>query len=98
MTNETWRALFKERVQAQKYLSYWISFIRDGVFYAQGAKGQIVNLDQQTLIQFLAQRTPEELLSLIQKCLQSERAFGGNQDGVLLLEKIWITERDSHVD
>lgn len=98
LTNETWRALFKERGQAQKYLSYWVLFIRDAVFFAQGAKTQVVNLDQQPLIQFLSLRSPEELLSLIQKCLQSERAFGSNQDGVLFLEKIWVTEKENHVD
>jgi DNA polymerase-3 subunit delta' len=98
LTNETWRILFKERAQAQKYLAYWISFIRDGIFYAQGGKEQVVNADQLTVIQFLAQRSPHELLSLIQKCLQSERAFGSNQDGVLFLEKIWVTEKENYVD
>lgn len=103
LTNETWRGLFKERAQAQKFLTYWSSFIRDAVFYAQGGKAQVVNLDQQALIQFLAQRPVNELLSLIQKCIQSEQAFAGNQDGVLFLEKVWVVERDmkaraDHVD
>jgi DNA polymerase-3 subunit delta' len=100
LTNESWRLLFKDRAQAQKYLSYWISFIRDALFLVHGGKGQILNLDQAPLLKTLAQKGSPKLLSLLQKCLSSERALNGNQDSVLLLEKIWVTEKEEagHVD
>lgn len=101
LTNENWRSLFKDRAQAQKYFSYWISFMRDALFFLNGGQAQMMNSDQLSLIQLLAQKGPDLLLSLIKKCLQSEQAVLANQDGVLLLEKIWVTEKyagASHVD
>lgn len=93
LTNESWRVLFKDRGQAQKYFSYWVTFMRDALFFLSGGQAQIVNLDQPALIKALGQKGPDQLLSLIGKCLKSEQAFASNQDGVLLLEKIWVTEK-----
>ena len=101
LTNETWRVLFKDRSQAQRYFGYWVTFMRDALFFLSGGQGQIVNLDQPALIKLLAQKGPDQLLSLIGKCLKSEQAVAANQDGVLLLEKIWVTEKyagANHVD
>lgn len=99
LTNETWRQAFKERISAQKYFSYWVSFIRDALCLQLENKDYLVNLDQQNLIKSLAQKDSSQLLSLVQKCLQAETAVAANQDSVLMVEKIWITEKESvHVD
>lgn len=93
LTNENWRVLFKDRAQAQKYFTYWIGFMRDALFSLAAGQAQIVNLDQPALIKLLADKGATSLHSLVGKCLQTERAFTINQDGVLLLEKIWVTEK-----
>lgn len=94
LTNENWRSFFKDRVQAQKIMSYWVSFLRDAVFFIHQAKSQVVNVDQVAVLQTLSLRSADELLSLIHKCQRSEAAFNSNQDAVLLLEKIWVNEKD----
>ncbi len=93
LTNENWRGFLKERGQAGKYLTYWVSFMRDALFVLHGKADLITNLDQAALIKVLAAQGPERLLSLMQKCLATERSLLGHLDAVLLLEKMWVSEK-----
>ncbi|WII71259.1 DNA polymerase III subunit delta' [Bdellovibrio sp. 22V] len=91
--NEKWRPEFKDRSQGQRLISYWVSFVKDAVYFQEGAKSQIVNMDQASLIKTLAEYSREFLLDLIQKALQVEQAFGANRDPQLVMEEFFITHR-----
>lgn len=94
LLNEMWRGEFKDRQQGQRLLSYWVSFFRDAIVYQEGAKAQIANLDQATLIKTLAELSREKLLTLIQKGLNAEQALGANRDSQLVMEEYFITTQD----
>ncbi|WP_413558150.1 ATP-binding protein [Bdellovibrio sp. HCB209] len=94
LLNEMWRAEFKDRQQGQRLLSYWVSFFRDAIVYQEGAKAQVVNLDQAELIKTLAEQTRARLLNLIQKGLNAEHALGANRDSQLVMEEYFITTQD----
>ncbi len=87
LLNEIWRTEFKERAQAPRLISYWVSFMKDAIYLQEGVKTQIVNLDQAPLIKTLAEYSREFLLDLIQKALKVEQAFYANRDPQLVMEE-----------
>ncbi|MGZ3771329.1 MAG: DNA polymerase III subunit [Bdellovibrio sp.] len=93
LLNENWRLEFKDRVQGQRLISYWVSFMKDAIYLQENAKGQIVNLDQATLIKTLAEYDRNYLLDMIQKALKVEQAFGANRDAQLVMEEFYITSQ-----
>lgn len=93
LLNEMWRTEFKDRSQGQKMVSYWVGFMKDAIYFQEGAKAQIVNLDQAPLIKELAEYSREFLLNTIQKALQVEQAFGANRDPQLIIEEFYIQNR-----
>lgn len=95
LLNEIWRTEFKDRTQAPRMISYWVSFMKDAIYLQEDVKGQIVNLDQAPLIKSLAEYSREFLLGLIQKCLQVEQAFNAHRDPQLVMEELYITSRPS---
>lgn len=93
LLNELWRTELKDRTQGQRIISYWIGFLKDAICLQEGAKTQIVNLDQAPLIKYLAEFSREYLLNLVQKALQVEQAFGANRDPQLVVEEFYISTR-----
>lgn len=93
LLNELWRTELKDRTQGQRIISYWIGFLKDAICLQEGAKTQIVNLDQAPLIKYLAEFSREYLLNLVQKALQVEQAFGANRDPQLIVEEFYISTR-----
>lgn len=93
LLNELWRTEFKDRAQGQRMLTYWVGFIKDAVYFQEGVKNQIVNLDQAPLVKALAEYSREFLLDLIQKTLRAEQALGANRDPQLVVEELYITSR-----
>ncbi|WP_374001421.1 DNA polymerase III subunit delta' C-terminal domain-containing protein [Bdellovibrio bacteriovorus] len=93
LLNELWRTEFKDRAQGQRMISYWIGFVKDAICLQEGAKTQIVNLDQAPLIKSLAELDRQYLLRLVQKALQVEQAFGANRDPQLVVEEFYISTR-----
>lgn len=93
LLNEIWRTEFKDRVQGQRFLTYWVTFLKDAVYMQEGIKDQIVNLDQVEIIKILAEFSREFLLDLMQKSLRAEQAFGANRDPQLVVEELYITSR-----
>lgn len=93
LLNELWRTELKDRAQGQRIISYWIGFLKDAICLQEGAKTQIVNLDQAPLIKYLAEFSREYLLNLVQKALQVEQAFGANRDPQLIVEEFYISTR-----
>lgn len=93
LLNENWRLEFKDRIQGQRLISYWVGFMKDAIYLQENAKAQIVNLDQAPLIKTLAEYSREFLLDLIQKSLKVEQAFGANRDTQLVMEELYITTR-----
>lgn len=93
LLNELWRTEFKDRAQGQRMIAYWIGFVKDAICLQEGAKTQIVNLDQAPLIKSLAELDRQYLLRLVQKALQVEQAFGANRDPQLVVEEFYISTR-----
>lgn len=93
LLNEIWRAEFKDRAQGQRFLIYWVSFLKDAVYLQEGVKDQIVNLDQVEIIKVLAEFSREFLLDLMQKSLRAEQAFAANRDPQLVVEELYISSR-----
>jgi len=92
--NENWRSEFKDRSQAQRLMAYWISFLRDAVYFQEGCKDQIVNMDQGTLLKVLAENSRDFLLTMTQKALQVERAFASNRDSQLVMEEFHLSLKE----
>ena len=80
-------------MQGQRFLTYWVTFLKDAVYMQEGVKDQIVNLDQVEIIKILAEFSREFLLDLMQKSLRAEQAFGANRDPQLVVEELYITSR-----
>ncbi|ASD64497.1 DNA polymerase III subunit delta' [Bdellovibrio bacteriovorus] len=93
LLNELWRTEFKDRAQGQRIISYWVGFLKDAICLQEGAKTQIVNLDQAPLIKVLAELERPRILNLIQKALQVEQAFAANRDPQLIIEEFYVTSR-----
>lgn len=93
LLNDIWRAEFKDRTQAPRMMHYWIGFMKDAVYYREGVKGQIVNMDQPGLIKSLAEFDKVILLSMIARALQVEQAFLAHRDPLLVMEEFYIRGR-----
>lgn len=93
LLNEMWRLEFKDRVQGQRLVNYWVSFVKDAIYLQEEAKTQIVNLDKASLIKTLAEYNREFLLNLISKSLRVEQALSANRDAQLVIEELYISTR-----
>lgn len=93
LLNEKWRAEFKDRVQGQRMIAYWVSFAKDAIYLQEGEKNQIVNLDQANLIKSLSEHSREFLLNLSHRALKVEQALNANRDPQLVIEEFYLTSR-----
>ncbi|AHI05228.1 DNA polymerase III delta' subunit [Bdellovibrio bacteriovorus W] len=93
LLSEAWRSEFKDRSQAQRLMSYWVSYAKDAIYLQEEMKTQIQNLDMVNLIKYLAEFEREFLLSLAQKSLEAERAFLAHRDAQLVMEELFVTIR-----
>lgn len=93
-----WREAFKERARAQKIISYWVSFLRDVLYFKQDPKSLIMNIDQLDLLKNLARRNVQELLNLTESALSVETSIVQNRDVSLLIEEFWVKRKErTHV-
>ena len=95
LLNEGWRLEFKDRAQALEIISYWVGFLRDAVCLQEGAKDQIVNLDQAVLLKDLAELKRSFLLDMAERSLKVEQALLSNRDPQLVMEEFYIQHRPS---
>lgn len=93
LLSEAWRSEFKDRSQAQRLMSYWVSYAKDAIYLQEEMKTQIQNLDMVNLIKYLAEFEREFLLVLAQKSLEAERAFLAHRDAQLVMEELFVTVR-----
>lgn len=93
LTDNTWRDSFKERARSQRILAYWISFLRDVLYYKEDYKKPITNVDQVDLLKKVAGQEVHRLLSLLDKALVAESQIFQNRDVTLLMEEFWIQHR-----
>lgn len=93
LLNEMWRTEFKDRAQGQRMASYWVSFLKDAIYLQEGAKTQIVNFDQASLIKELAEYSRDFLLNTIDGALKVEQALASNRDPQLVIEEFYILNR-----
>jgi len=92
LTDNRWRDSFKERMKSQRILSYWISFLRDVLYYQEDQLKSIMNVDQTEFLKTLAQRSRELILELLDKSLTAEKEIFQNRDVQLLIEEFWIRQ------
>jgi DNA polymerase-3 subunit delta' len=90
LTDNSWRDSFKERARSQRILSYWVSFLRDVLYYKEDQKKSITNIDQTDLLKTLAENDNDTLLVLLEKSLKVETEILQNRDVQLLMEEFWI--------
>jgi DNA polymerase-3 subunit delta' len=98
LMNEIWRQEMKDRSNAQSILSYWVGFFRDGLFFQEEAKEQLLNVDQPQMIKALGEIPRDRLLSLIQKTMQAEQAILANRDVQLVIENFWVQNKEYGMD
>ncbi len=98
LMNEIWRQEMKDRSNAQGILSYWVGFFRDGLFFQEEAKEQLLNVDQPQMIKALGEIPRDRLLSLIQKTMQAEQAILANRDVQLVIENFWVQNKEYGMD
>jgi DNA polymerase-3 subunit delta' len=95
LTDNSWRDLFKERARSQRILSYWVSFLRDVLYYKEDRKKSIMNVDQEDLLKSLSGKDKNFLLDLLGKSMKVETEILQNRDVQLLMEEFWIQEQNS---
>lgn len=93
LTDTSWRDSFKERARSQRILSYWISFLRDVLYFQEDQKKQIMNVDQGEFLKTLASRPRAKVLDLLDKSLVTEKEIFANRDVQLLVEEFWIGQQ-----
>ncbi|MGZ3744815.1 MAG: DNA polymerase III subunit [Pseudobdellovibrionaceae bacterium] len=92
LTMNSWRDSFKERVKSQRILSYWISFLRDVLYYQEEQKNSIMNVDQVDFLKTLSLQNRDFILELIERALTIEKEIFQNRDVQLLIEEFWIRQ------
>lgn len=97
LTNETWRESVKDRGAALRLVSYWISFLRDAMVLKGDNKDMVMNVDQGRLLKALFDLETDHLVNLLEESLRVEQGILGNQDVVLLVEKMHIEAVKNHV-
>jgi len=93
LTDDSWRECFKERARSQRILSYWVSLLRDALYYQENRKDSIMNVDQTESLQLLAGESRQALLGLLAKALKVEAEILQNRDVCLLIEEFWISHQ-----
>ncbi|MBK9323644.1 MAG: DNA polymerase III subunit delta' [Bdellovibrionaceae bacterium] len=94
LTENTWRDIFKERQRSQRIFSYWISFLRDVLYYQEGQKKSILNVDQGDLLKMISEQKRSRLLDFLEKIMRVELEVGQNRDVQLMIEELWVHEQD----
>lgn len=98
LTETTWRESFKERGRSQRILSYWISMLRDVLYFQEGQKNSIMNVDQAEYLSVLAEKNRESILSLLENSLRVETEILQNRDTSLLMEEFWICQKNKDTE
>ncbi|WP_413288559.1 ATP-binding protein [Bdellovibrio sp. HCB337] len=94
LTDNSWRDCFKDRARSQRILSYWVSMLRDVVYFQEDQKKQIMNVDQVEPLKALAQKDQSEILNLLARSLKVESEILQNRDVQLLIEEFWIQTKN----
>lgn len=97
LTNETWRDGMKDRGASLRMVSYWISFLRDAMVLKGQNKEMVLNVDQGKLLKSLFELPTDHLVNLLDEALRVEQGILGNQDVVLLIEKMHVEAVKNHV-
>jgi len=93
LTDNSWRDCFKERVRSQRIISYWVSLLRDVLYYKEDQKNSIMNVDQVESLKTLAGKNNNVILALLEKSLKVESEILQNRDVQLLMEEFWISQK-----
>lgn len=93
LSENSWREVFKERVQAQRIFSYWLGFLRDAWVWKAQANDLLMNPDQKKLLTALATLPTARLDDLGQRLLNLEKEFTFNRDPQLCMEELWVQTR-----
>ncbi len=92
LTDNSWRDSFKERGKSQRVLFYWISVLRDVLYYQEDQKNLIMCVDQLGLLNTLSCYSRYLILELLDKLLAVEKEINQNRDVQLLMEELWIRQ------
>lgn len=100
--DDSWRQFFKEKSSAQKWLGYWILFLRDAwALKAHGesqGKAFVYNEDLRDFITSWKnwnQRTQQQFDFLIQELMKYQEDLKFHRDPVLYLEELYSRQRSS---
>ena len=96
LTEGDWRELFKERARSQRILSYWVSFLRDVLYYQADRKASIMNVDQADLLKEMGAKKSDTILNLLEKAMRVETEILQNRDVQLLMEQFWIQNQPAY--
>lgn len=92
LTDNSWRDCFKDRARSQRILSYWISLLRDVLYYKEDQRKSIMNVDQTEYLRTLSGKDQNVILTLLEKALKVESEILQNRDVQLLMEEFWIRQ------
>lgn len=97
LTDNSWRDCFKERARSQRILSYWVSMLRDVLYFKEDQTKLIMNVDQSEYLKALAQKDQSEILNLLERSMKVESEILQNRDVQLLIEEFWIQTKNPEV-
>ncbi|PIS11952.1 MAG: DNA polymerase III subunit delta' [Bdellovibrio sp. CG10_big_fil_rev_8_21_14_0_10_47_8] len=88
------RDLVRDRQVARRLARHLSWLLRDTVYLKIGAWRKVLNVDQQSFLQDLAEKMPfEPLVQAGEKCLNLVQQIDQNRDAALVFEQFWIETR-----
>jgi len=90
LSEETWREKIKNRDEIRQAVEIWLGLVRDALFFQQGEKKSLLNLDMNAILVKLAQIPTPKLHALSEGLIQFQKELSFNKDAVLSLESLYI--------
>lgn len=90
LSEDSWREKLKSREDVRVAVDIWLSLVRDALFFQQGEKKSLMNLDLGSALNKLSEIPADKLHEVAQKLIQFQKEMSFNKDAVLSLESLYI--------
>lgn len=90
LIQDSWRELVKNREDLKLGLNFMMSLIRDAVFFQQGEKDVLMNMDLRDELKKISQIPSDRLDFVFTKLLELQKHQSFNKEAVLSFESLYI--------
>lgn len=90
LTQDTWKELIKSREDLKLGLTFMMSLIRDAIFFQQGEKDVLMNMDLRDELKKLSHLPLDKLDQIFLKLLELQKHQSFNKEAVLSFESLYI--------